>query len=57
MACMEYYCHVWTGAPSNCLELLHYKNGYVELLVLNFLPFEPSAHPRNVASLCLFYRY
>ena len=57
MACMEYYCHVWTGAPSNCLELLRYKNGYVELLVLNFLPLEPSAHPRNVASLCLFYRY
>ena len=38
--CMEYYCHVWAGAPNYYLELLDnsYKNGYAGLLVLHLLP-------------------
>ena len=42
LPCMEYYCHIWAGAPSCYLELLHklisYRNRYVGLLVLHLLP-------------------
>ena len=37
--CMEYCCHVWAGAPSCYLQLLHnLQNGYFGLLVLHLLP-------------------
>ena len=57
--CMEYCCHVWTGAPSCYLELqsklrkwIYRTNGpsLAESL-------EPLAYCWNVASLSLFYRY
>ena len=36
--CMEYFCHVWGGAPSCYLELLDkLKNGHVGLLALHLL--------------------
>ena len=36
---MEYYCHVWAGAPSCYLEFLDKPpNGYVGMLVLYLLP-------------------
>ena len=50
---MEYYCHVWAGAPS----WISYKNmcRTVGPLLAAFL--EPMAHHQNVASLSLFCRY
>ena len=43
--CMEYFCHVWAGAPC-CYWFLH------------MLPFlETLAHRQNVASLSLFFRH
>ena len=57
--CLEYCCHVWTGAPSCYLELLDKLQkricGTVGLSLAASL--EPLAHRRNVASLSLFYRY
>ena len=36
---MEYCCHVLAGAPNCYLEWLgSYKNGYIELLILQLLP-------------------
>ena len=57
--CMEYYCHVWAGAPICYLELL---NKLQKRLCRTISPslaasLEPLAHFRNVASLSLFYRY
>ena len=56
---MEYWCHLWAGAPSCYLELLDKIQkwiwGTVGPSVAAFL--EPLAHHRNVASLSLFYRY
>ena len=57
--CMEYYCHVWAGAPSCYLELLGKLQKQICRTVGPSLAasLEPLAHRRNVASLSLFYRY
>ena len=57
--CMEYYCHVWAGAPSCYVELLDKLQKWICRTVGPSLAasFEPSAHLRSVASLNLFYRY
>ena len=57
--CMEYYCHVWAGAPSCYVELLDKLQKWICRTVGPSLAtsFEPSAHRRSVASLNLFYRY
>ena len=54
--CMEYYGHLWSGAPSCYLELLQKR------LCRTVGPslaasLETVAHRRNVASLSLFCRY
>ena len=58
-SCMEYCCHVWTGAPSCYLELLDKLQKRICRTVGPSLAssLEPLAHRRNVASLSLFYRY
>ena len=53
--CMEYYCHVWAGAPSCYLEFLDKLQKLICRTVAASL--EPLAHHRNVASLSLFCRY
>ena len=57
--CMEYCCHVWDGGSSCYLELLDKLQKQICRIVGPTLAasLEPSAHRRNVASLCLFYRY
>ena len=57
--CMEYCCHVWTGAPSCYLDLLDKLQKRICRIVGPSLAasLEPLAHRRNVASLSLFYRY
>ena len=57
--CMEYYCHVWAGAPSCYLGLLDKLQKRLCRTVGPSLAasHEPLAHRRNVASLILFYRY
>ena len=57
--CMEYCCHVWTGAPSCYLELLDKLQKRICRTVGPSLAasLEPLAHRRNVANLSLFYRY
>ena len=57
--CMEYCCHVWTGAPSCYLELLDKLQKRICRTdgPLPAASLEPLAHRRNVASLSLFYRY
>ena len=57
--CMEYYCHVWAGAPSWYLELLDKLQKWMWRSVGPSLAacLEPLAHRRNVANLILFYRY
>ena len=57
--CMEYCCHIWTGAPSCYLELLDKLQKRICRTVGASLaaPLELLAHCRNVASLSLFYRY
>ena len=57
--CMEYWCHVWVGAPSCYLELLEKLQKWICRTVGPSLAasLEPSAHCQNVASLSLFYRY
>ena len=56
---MEFCCHVWDGAPSCYLELLHKLQKWICRPVGPSLAasLEPLAHCRNVASLSLFYRY
>ena len=56
--CMEYYCHVWAGAPSCYLDLLDKLQKRVSRINGPSLDasLEPLAHRRNVASLSLFYR-
>ena len=58
-SCMEYCYQVWAGAPSCYLELLDKLQKQIcrsagPSLAVSF---EPLAHCRNVAKLCLFYRY
>ena len=57
--CMEYCCHVWTGAPSCYLELLDKLQKRICRTVGPSLAasLEPLAHRRNKASLSLFNRY
>ena len=57
--CMEYCCHVWSGAPSFYLELLDKLQNRICRTVRPSLGacLEPLAHHRNMASLSLFYRY
>ena len=56
---MEYYCHIWAGAPSCYLELLDKLQKRICRTVGPSLAasLEPLAHRQNVASLSLFYRY
>ena len=56
---MEYYCHVWAGAPSCYLELLDKLQKRISRTVGPSLSdsLEPFAHRQNGASLSLFYRY
>ena len=54
--CMEYSCHVWTGAPSCYLELLDKLQKQICRTVgPSFAAsLEPLVHHQNVASLSLF---
>ena len=58
-SCMEYFCHVWAGAPSCYLELLGKLQKRICRIVGPSLgtSLETLAHRQNVASLSLFYRY
>ena len=53
--CMEYCCHIWAGAPSCYLELLHKLQKWICRTVGPLLvpSLEPLAHHWNVASLSL----
>ena len=57
--CMEYCRHVWAGAPSCYKEFLDKLQKGIWRTVSPSLAasLKPLAHRRNVASLCLFYRY
>ena len=57
--CMEHCCHIWTGTPKSYLELLDKLQKPICSTVSPALAvsLEPLAHPWNVASLSLFYRY
>ena len=50
--CMEYFCHVWAGAPSCYLELLDKLQKWMCQTAGTSLAasFEPLAHCQNVAS-------
>ena len=54
--CMEYYCHLWAGAPSCYLELLDKLKKQLCRTVGPSLTasLEPLAHRGNVYSLSLF---
>ena len=58
--CMEYCCHVWTGAPSCYLELLDKLQKVICRRTVGpslAASLESLADRRNMASLSLFYRY
>ena len=57
--CMEYCCHIWAGASAACLSLLDRVQKRVANLIGPELSskLQPLSHRRNVASLCLFYKY
>ena len=57
--CMEYFCHIWAGAPSCSLKLLGKLQKRICRTVGPSLAasLETLAHRRNVVSLNLFYRY
>ena len=57
--CMEYCCHVWTGAPSFYLKFLDKLQNHLCSFVgpSHATSLETLAHHWNVASLSLFYRY
>ena len=56
---MEYYCHIWAGAPACHLSLLDgIQRRIVNLVGLDLASsLEPLSLRRSVASLSLFYRY
>ena len=56
---LEYYCHVWAGAPSCYLELLDKLQKWICRTVGPSLAvsLELLTQRRNVASLSLLYRY
>ena len=58
-SCMEYFCHVWAGAPScylNMLDKLH-KRVFRNVEFALFASLEPLAHRRNIAILGVFCSY
>ena len=57
--CMEYYCHVWAGAPSLYLELLDKLQKQICRTVSPSLAgsLEPLVYHQNVASISIFCRY
>ena len=57
--CMEYFCHVWAGAPNCYLDLLDkLKKQICRTVGLSLAAScEPLAHSWNVTALSLFYRY
>jgi len=57
--CMEYCCHLWSGASSSSLELLDRVQRKVANAIGENLAskLDPLSHRRKVASLSLFYRY
>ena len=57
--CMEYCCHVWTGAPSCYLKLLDKPQKRICMNVGPSLAafLEPMADRQNVSSVSLFYKY
>ena len=57
--CMEYCCHVWACAPSCYLDLLDkLQKRICRIIGPSFTAsLESLAQRRNVACLCLFYRY
>ena len=57
--CMEYFCHVWAGAPSCYLELLDKLQKRICRTVGTSLTAsrKPLSHCRNLASLSLFCSY
>ena len=57
--CMEYCCHVWTGARSYYVKLLNklHKRICGTVGPSFAASFETLSHFRNAASLSLFYRY
>ena len=57
--CMEYFCHVWAGAPCCYLELLDKLQKRISQTVgLSFAAsLEPLAYCGNMVRLSLFYRY
>ena len=56
---MEYYCHLWAGAPSSYFEMLEKLQKLICRTVGPSLAasLEPLAHHRNVVRLSLFYVY
>ena len=58
-SCMEYCCHIWTGALAATWSCqTNYKKEYAGLLVLHLLLLlNHLSHHRNVARLSLFYMY
>ena len=56
---MEYCCHIWAGAPPTVLNLLDRIQRRVANIIGPKLAskLQTLHHRRNVASLCLFYRY
>ena len=56
--CMEYCCHVWSGAPSCYLDLSDkLQKRICRTIGPSFTAcLEPLAHRRNLASLSLLYR-
>ena len=57
--CMEYFCHVWAGAPScylNMLDKLH-KRVFRNVEFSLSASLEPLAHRRNIAILGIFCSY
>ena len=57
--CVEYFCHIWAGAPTCYLELLDKLQKRICRTVGPSLAasLEPLAHRRNVTSLSVFRRY
>ena len=55
--CMEYCCHIWSGAPSYYLELLDRLQKWTCRTVGTSLAafLEPLTHRQNIASLSLFW--
>ena len=54
---MEYFCHVWAGAPSYHLALLDKLQKRMTVGPSFAASLEALTHRRNMASLSLFYRY